>query len=206
MDGSLNGRGVRVGIVLTTTEGSIIEQSYTSKFCATNNEAEYEAIIAGLMMAATIGIKEFEVHCYSLHIVSQINGEYTAKDERMAYLKIITTWKFKFSCCKFIQVPRSENSHANSQAMLVSAVDFQFRREILIEYILKLSIYKSDEEVLRLDTSLGSRDPIVAYLKEGTLPGDKIKAQKLQHLATRYILLGDLLTKSLIPKCTLNHT
>ena len=110
-------------------------------------------------------------------------------------MKIVTAWKSKFSRCSFIQVPRSENSHTDSLAMLASVVDFQFRREIRVEYISKPSIHKSDEEVLRLDTSPGWRDPIVSYLKNRALPDDKAEAQKLQHFATIYILLGDLLYK-----------
>jgi len=54
MDRASNGKGAGVGIVLTTPEGSIIEQSCTLGFQATNNEAEYEAIIASLKMATTI--------------------------------------------------------------------------------------------------------------------------------------------------------
>jgi len=40
-------------LVLTTPDGSVIEQSYMLGFRATNNEAEYEAVITGLRMAAT---------------------------------------------------------------------------------------------------------------------------------------------------------
>ena len=55
---------------------------------------------------------ELEVRCDSLLIVSQVNGEYAAKDGRMAaYLKVVTAWKAKLSHCDFKQVPRSENSH-----------------------------------------------------------------------------------------------
>ena len=79
--------------------------------------------------------------------------------------------------------------------MLASAADFQFRREIPAEYILKPRIHKSDEEVLHLDAFLGWRDPIISYLKNETLSDDKAKAQKLHHLATRYIILADLLYK-----------
>jgi len=64
-------------------------------------------------------------------------------------------------------------------ATLASVVDFQFRREIPAEYISKRHIHKFDEEVLLLDISLGWRDPIIAYLKDGTLPRDKAEAQKL---------------------------
>ena len=75
-------------------------------------------------MAATLGISVFKVRCDSLFIVSQVSGEYTAKDDQMAaYLKVVTTWKAKFSRCDFKQVPRFENSHTDSLATL-SSVDF----------------------------------------------------------------------------------
>jgi len=46
----------------------------------------------GLKIETTIGIQELEVRCDSLLIVSQVNREYTVKDDRMtAYLKIVTT-------------------------------------------------------------------------------------------------------------------
>jgi len=49
--------------------------------------------------------------------------------------------------------------------------------------------------VLYLDTSLGWRDPIITYLKDGVIPDDKIKVQKLQHMATLCVLLRDILYK-----------
>ena len=134
MERASNGMGVRV--VHTTPDGSIVEQSYTLGFRATNNEAKYEAVIAGLKMATTVGVAKLEVRCDSLLIVSQINGKYTVKDDWMtAYLKIVLTWKGKFSYCDFKQISRSENSHADSLATLASAIDFQFRREIHVEHI-----------------------------------------------------------------------
>jgi len=147
------------------------------------------------------------VCCDSLLIVSQINRECTSKDDRMvAYLKIVTTWKSKFSCCNFIQVLRSENSHVNSLAMLASVVDLQFRREIPVEYISKPSINKFDEEVLHLDTSPKWWDHVISYLKDGTLLRDKAKAHKLQHLATRCLLLKDLLFKKSYSKLHFDRT
>jgi len=47
VDGASNGKRAGVGVVLTTPDGFIIKQSYTLGFRATNNEAEYEAVIAG---------------------------------------------------------------------------------------------------------------------------------------------------------------
>ena len=73
-------------------------------------------------------------------------------------------------------------------------MEFQFRREIPVELIADPS-NQLIGEVLHLKTSPGLRDPIIAYLKDRTLPNDRVEAQKLQHLAIRYTLLGNVLYK-----------
>ena len=79
--------------------------------------------------------------------------------------------------------------------MLASAVDFQFRCEIPVEHIMMPSNHKPDEYVFCLDRSPGWRDPIISFLKDETLSKDKVEAQKLQHIAIRYILIRELLYK-----------
>jgi len=74
VDGASNSKCIGIDIVLTTLEGSIIEQFYTLGFPATNNKVEYEAVIAGLRMTATLGISILEVRCDLLVVVSQVNG------------------------------------------------------------------------------------------------------------------------------------
>ena len=88
-----------------------------------------------------------------------------------------------------------ENNHTDSLANLGAATEFQFRREIPVEHITNPSVQQPIRESLRIDTSLEWRDLIIAYLKNGTLPDDMVEARKLQHLATRYTLLGDILYK-----------
>ena len=61
VDGASNSKGAGIGIVLTAPEGSIIEQSFTFDFPASNNEAEYEAMLAGLRIAITLGVAGLEV-------------------------------------------------------------------------------------------------------------------------------------------------
>jgi len=46
MDGASNSKRVGIEIVLTTLEGYIIEQSFTLGFPTSNNESEYEAVLA----------------------------------------------------------------------------------------------------------------------------------------------------------------
>ena len=104
-----NSKGSRIGVILMTPKEPIIGQSYTVGFPATNNEAEYEAVIVGLWMAVTLGVTGLEVYCDSLLMVSQINGEYAVKDDRMVeYLQIVLSLKSKFLHCNFKQVPVGE--------------------------------------------------------------------------------------------------
>ena len=51
VDGASNSKGSGAGIVLVSPEGSILEQAIRLKFSASNNEAEYEALMIGLRTA-----------------------------------------------------------------------------------------------------------------------------------------------------------
>ena len=84
MDGASNAKGSRTGVVIITPNEIVIEQSIQLDFKASNNEAEYETVLAGLNSTKTLGAKNLIVHYDSLLIASQINGEYMARDERMA--------------------------------------------------------------------------------------------------------------------------
>ena len=111
----------------------------------------------------------------------------------VAYLLLVLILKAKFPRCDFKRVLKSENNHVDSLANLALATEFQFWWKIIIEHIPTTSIQYPDREILRLDTSLGWRTLIIAYLKHGALHDDKAEAHKLKHLAIRYILIGELL-------------
>jgi ribonuclease HI len=50
-DGASTIRGTKLGVLLKSPQGDIIPQSIACEFQATDNEAEYEALIAGLQLA-----------------------------------------------------------------------------------------------------------------------------------------------------------
>ena len=52
-------------------------------FPTTNNEAEYEALVAGLDLAKAAGAENMVIYCDSQVVTSQINGNYECKNERM---------------------------------------------------------------------------------------------------------------------------
>ncbi|XP_077228335.1 uncharacterized protein LOC143861280 [Tasmannia lanceolata] len=64
---------------------SAIKSQYALRldFKASNNEAEYEALIAGIALAIELRVSRIRVHNDSQLVVSQVNGFSEAKEERM---------------------------------------------------------------------------------------------------------------------------
>ena len=83
VDGATNQRGSRVGLVLISPEKLTIEKSLRLGFSATNNEAEYEALLEGMSMVQKVGGKAIEMFSDSRLVVGQVGGELEARDERM---------------------------------------------------------------------------------------------------------------------------
>ena len=52
-------------------------------FPTTNNEAEYEALMAGLDLAKAARVASMVIHCDSKVVSNQVNGDYKCKGERM---------------------------------------------------------------------------------------------------------------------------
>jgi hypothetical protein len=78
VDGASNAKGSGTGVVIITPDETVIEQSIRLDFKVSNNEAEYEAVLAGLNSTKTLGAKHLIIYCDSLLVASQINGEYIA--------------------------------------------------------------------------------------------------------------------------------
>uniref|UniRef100_A0A2N9H312 Uncharacterized protein n=1 Tax=Fagus sylvatica TaxID=28930 RepID=A0A2N9H312_FAGSY len=129
VDGAANSRGSGLGVVLISPEGEMLEQAVRLGFGASNNEAEYEALLHGLRAAKRLGATFLNLHCDSQLIVNQLTGEYTAKDERMmAYRDLAKDLIKNFDRVNIERVGREHNGHADSLAGLASAVAPDFRR------------------------------------------------------------------------------
>ena len=61
MDGSSNTHGSGAGIVISTPEGDVVECAMRFDFKATNNQAEYEALLASLRVYIALGANEIEI-------------------------------------------------------------------------------------------------------------------------------------------------
>ena len=72
-----------MGLGLVSTEKITIEKSLRLSFSATNNEAEYEAPLIGMMMVQKMGGKMVKVFSDSKLVVGQVRGDLEARDPRM---------------------------------------------------------------------------------------------------------------------------
>lgn len=78
MDSASSAMGAGVSIVLISLEGVKVEHSFKLGFRASNNEAEYEALIVGLRAVLSLGATNLEVYSDSRLVVSQVEGTFEA--------------------------------------------------------------------------------------------------------------------------------
>jgi len=111
VDGSSNQQGSGAGVVLEGPNGVLIEQSLRFAFKASNNQAEYEALIVGILLAKEMGARVLMAKSDSLLVTGQVTGEFQAKDPQMAaYLKYVRELKSSFVSFEVVHVPREQNA------------------------------------------------------------------------------------------------
>ena len=82
---------------------------------ATNNEAEYGALLIRMTIVQRMGEKSVKVFSDSRLVISQVKGEFEAKDERMqGYLSQVKCLQSKFDSFDLLHIPRNGNAHADS--------------------------------------------------------------------------------------------
>ncbi|CAL9022416.1 unnamed protein product, partial [Prunus brigantina] len=196
VDGASNRHGGGAGIVLSAPDGTAVEYALRFQFRATNNEAEYEALLAGLRLAHDLGAQGLRAHSDSLLIVNQINDTYQARGRRMTqYVKEAQRLASQFAHFAISQVPRSQNCRADALAKLASALDGGIRRSIPIEYLASPTVSGTPTEAMIVEADDTWMTPIYAYLASGTLPADSDAARRLQLQSGRYTIINAQLYK-----------
>ena len=111
-----------MGLVLISPERITIEKSLRLDFSATNNEAEYEALLEGMSMVQKLGEKTVNMFSDSRLVVGQVNGELEVRDERMqGYLNQVKRLQSRFDSFSLLHISRSGNTHADSLATLATS-------------------------------------------------------------------------------------
>ncbi|XP_048596412.1 uncharacterized protein LOC106428064 [Brassica napus] len=191
VDGSSNVRGAGVGIVLTSPTGNTASRAVRCNFKATNNESEYEALIAVLTLAHQMGAENIQVFGDSPLIIIQVQGEYQEKDDSMIqYLAVSQRLIKKFKSCKLNQIPREKNSQSDALANLGSALETTRQMSIPLLVLQWPATMEEPppEEVSTVEEGETWMSPLFWYLEADILPEDCGEARKIKKQAARYCI------------------
>ena len=169
------------------------------EFEATNNEAEYEALIAGLQIASSIGIRKITVRSDSQLIVNQIKRSFQVKGEEMAaYQRLVSEISSTFELFEIEHVPRTQNTMADALARLATSLKQEDATSIRYLHLMKSSLEDSEVQSNQVEESVNWMTPIFEYLQKNSLPEDREEARKIKMRAVRFcVIQGRLYKRSL---------
>ena len=78
VDGASSAKGAEAGVIIITLKGILLEHSFRLGFNASNNEAEYEALLAGLGTVSRLEARDVEIYSDSRLVVNQVQGSFEA--------------------------------------------------------------------------------------------------------------------------------
>jgi ribonuclease HI len=82
-DGSLKLEGVGAGVLLISPKGEQLKYVLQIFWKVSNNKAEYEALLHGLRLAISLGIKRLVVYDDSTVVINQVNNSWDRNKENM---------------------------------------------------------------------------------------------------------------------------
>ncbi|PNX98240.1 gag-pol polyprotein [Trifolium pratense] len=204
VDGASNSAGAGAGIILENGAGTIIEVSVALSFPASNNQAEYEAFLADLRLAKDVGAREVKIFTDSQLVVSQVIGEYQAKNDHLQdYLRLVREMLALFDYIEVKHVPRGDNMRADIFSKLASTKKKGGNKSVIQEILPRPSIEEHTSPTLSvmavdvnsIEDGTSWMTNYYTYLAHGHLPEDEKEAKTLQRKASSYCLMYDKLYK-----------
>jgi ribonuclease HI len=120
-DGALNLEGAGAGVFLISLQGEQLKYVLQIHYKASNNGSEYEALIHGLRIAVSLGIKRLLAFGDSKVVIEQVNKEWDCVMDTMdAYCAEIRKLEGHFEGIEFQHVPRNNNVAADVLSKLGS--------------------------------------------------------------------------------------
>ena len=164
--------------MLLSPKGDKIECMIHLDFSTTNNEAEYETLVAGLNLAKAAGVANVVLYCDSQVVTNQVNGDYECKVERMKkYLEQVRR-RVDDLKAKIIQIPRGENEQADHLAKAASA-EYMIAFGNVLSFVQLFPLIDSND-VQEIGSESNWTTPLASYLKNGALLDEKEAARKLK--------------------------
>ena len=122
-DGASRQTGADIGLQLKSSSGDKIKQPIRLGFSASNNESEYEAILAGIELATALSADKLIIQSDSQLVVGQVKAEYESRDPQMAkYVTLVKQRLAGFSTWKLEHVPRDSNEKVDALAAVAASL------------------------------------------------------------------------------------
>jgi ribonuclease HI/transposase InsO family protein len=197
-DSSLKLQGAGAGILFIAPEGEQLKYALQLLFPASNNAAEYEALIHGLSIAISLGIKKLMVYGDSLVVMSQVNKDWDCSTGPMGkYCAAVRKLEDKFEGLEFRHVERDRNTVADALSKLRSS-RAQVPPGIFIQEVSCPSIPSDMTKECNILSQPEFdpndwREPIIRYIKNEEEPDDKSAAERIARQSAHYTLIGGIL-------------
>jgi ribonuclease HI len=175
-DGSLKLEGTGAGVLLISPTGEQLKYVLQIFWKVSNNKVEYEALLHGLRLAASLGIKQLLVYDDSAVVINQVNKSWDHNKENMdAYCLEVRKLENKFYGLEFLHVVRDNNVATNVLSKLGSTRD-QVPAGVFVHELQAPSIPEpappttdpahppAGQEVMMIDVDW--RQPFIDYLRE----------------------------------------
>jgi ribonuclease HI len=194
-DGALNLEGAGAGVLLISPQGKQLKYVLQIQYKGSNNRAEYEALIHGLRIVVSLGIKRLLAFGDSKVVIEQVNKEWDCvKDTMDAYCAEILKLEGHFEGIKFQHVPRNNNIAADvlsklgsRRALVPAGVFVQDLHKPSIKLLDPDNPEKSSNDqnpahprdVLMTEKEDDWRKPFIDFILDQLVPDDKTERERI---------------------------
>nr|GEV12308.1 reverse transcriptase domain-containing protein [Tanacetum cinerariifolium] len=195
-DGASSLKGAGAGLVLIDPTGTEYTYAIRLNFASTNNEAAYEALLAGLRIAGKMKVSALKVKFDSKLVAFQLNGEFVASSDGMAkYLEKSKELAASFKKFSIKNVPQNQNQKAGVLSKLASVAFNHLTKEILVEVLSAKSVEAREVNSIVEEEEDNWMTPIIKCLEEGIWPKDENEARAIQMKISQYVIEEGILFK-----------
>ncbi|GJS02924.1 reverse transcriptase domain-containing protein [Tanacetum coccineum] len=177
-DGSSCVDGSGAGLILTNPEGMEFTYALRFEFTATNNEVEYEALIADYAIAAL---------------------EWDVQDNMIQYLDKTKSLIQGFDRFTIRQVPRGDNKKADALSKIASTSFAHLSKQVLVEILKNKSISEMEISTVIEEQDPTWMTPIIEFISKGTLPHEQKDARRIRRTAQRFELRNGVPLSTFVP-------
>ncbi|XP_050207569.1 uncharacterized protein LOC126656992 [Mercurialis annua] len=199
VDGAVCGVGAGIGVILKGSGRVQMEYSARLEFPASDNVAEYEALLAGLQLCEELNISKAQIYSDSQLVVNRVSRSFEIKETTLnKYAKQAKAFFFNNGrSWSLKKIPRAMNGRVDELAKWAATKNYESMKNIPHEIKRQPDFQEGVEEgeVLMVDGEETWMTLIAAYLANGVLPEDRKDARKIVILSSTFGMYNGQLYK-----------